>query len=316
MGYWEGYVAILTILVSSESISTGDCILVGHNDGSGEADTGVDLAEQWKAVVLEVRALDSEHVYLRVGWLNRPEDLDSGRKDYHGENELIPTNQMDVIDAMTVNGKINVIHWDENDLDAQILSDNQYFWRQTFDYVGSKTFSVGIFYELCEANVRLTRMQKLRQICKDNRPQNPDEMIIECSNEGCRNWLHANCIVEQAAKAAGMPSLQSYHLDVVLTTTQRKRRLGRRNRTHPRSANINQSTPLRIDLHRLPRQSKAISPQNSTSQARKALSPTRSQSSQSRRSPKSSSRTPRERSKHKICTVYVVRNQSNEERYG
>ncbi|KAF2164080.1 hypothetical protein M409DRAFT_68019 [Zasmidium cellare ATCC 36951] len=181
---WEALKTYKKFTVASESIATGDCILVGHSDGGEDADTGVDLADQWKAVVLEVRALDSEHVYLRVGWLNRPEDLDSGRKDYHGENELIPTNQMDVIDAMTVNGKIDVTHWDENDTDAQMVNENQYFWRQTFDYVGSKTFS------------------KLRQICKDNRPQNPDEMIIECPNADCGNWLHARCVVEQAAKAA------------------------------------------------------------------------------------------------------------------
>lgn len=181
---WEALKLYKKFTVAAESIAIGDCILVGHSESSNdEPDAEVDLADQWKAVVLEVRALDSEHVYLRVGWLNRPEDLDSGRKDYHGENELIPTNQMDVIDAMTVNGKIDVIHWDENDTDAQMANENQFFWRQTYDYM-DKTFS------------------KLRQICKDNRPQNPDEMIIECPNEGCRKWLHANCVVEQAAKSA------------------------------------------------------------------------------------------------------------------
>lgn len=167
-----------------------------------------------------------------------------------------------------------------------------------------------------EPDVRLTCIKKLRQICKDNRPQNPDETIIECSNEGCRNWLHAKCVVEQAAKAAGMLDLHASDFDdMVLTTVKRRKRLERRNRTHPRSANIDQSTPLRIDLHLSPKQSKATSPLNSTSQAPRALSPTRSQSSQSRRNPKSSSQTRKGRSKHKICTVYVARNQSSESRY-
>lgn len=50
-----------------------------------------------------------------MAWLNRPEDLDTGRKPYHGKNELIPTNQMDVIDAFSVNGSVEVVHWDELD---------------------------------------------------------------------------------------------------------------------------------------------------------------------------------------------------------
>lgn len=151
---------LLTIVVASESIAIGDCVLVGHSGEEGDdPNARVDVAEQWKAVVLEVRALDSEHVYLRVGWLNRPEDLDSGRKDYHGEMELIPTNQMDVIDAMSVNGKIDVIHWDEKDLEAQMADEYQYFWRQTFDYVGSKTFSVSDETLQCVVSPRLTDLE-------------------------------------------------------------------------------------------------------------------------------------------------------------
>ena len=102
-------------LVGSESIAVGQCILVKHDDSE---DAKIDVAAQWKAKVLEVRALDSEHVYIRVAWLNRPEDLDSGRKAYHGKNELIPTNQMDIIDAMAVNGSVDVALWDENDDDS------------------------------------------------------------------------------------------------------------------------------------------------------------------------------------------------------
>lgn len=94
--------------------------------------------------MLEVRALDSEHVYLRVSWLNRPEDLESGRKPYHGKNELIPTNQMDVIDAMAVNGSLEVNYWDDKEDDSEMMNDEQYFWRQTFDHVNTRTFSVSL----------------------------------------------------------------------------------------------------------------------------------------------------------------------------
>ena len=98
--------------VGAESIAIGQCILVKHDEAD---EAKIDIAGQWKARVCEVRALDTEHVFIRVAWLNRPEDLDTGRKPYHGKNELIPTNQMDVIDAFSVNGSVEVVHWDEVD---------------------------------------------------------------------------------------------------------------------------------------------------------------------------------------------------------
>lgn len=126
--------------VGSESIAVGEYILVKHDDGTD--DQKIDVDAQWKAKVLEVRALDPEHVYIRVAWLNRPEDLESGRKDYHGRNELIPTNQLDIIDAMTVNGKLPLYHWVEADDDSQMPGIEEFFWRQTYDFVNTKTFSV------------------------------------------------------------------------------------------------------------------------------------------------------------------------------
>lgn len=126
--------------MGSESIATGQCILVKHDSSE---DARMDVAAQWKAKVLEVRALDSEHVYLRVAWLNRPEDLAGGRKAYHGRNELIPTNEMDIIDAMTVNGSLEVLHWDDDD-DTTTVNSEQYFWRQTYDRAGGRGFSVSL----------------------------------------------------------------------------------------------------------------------------------------------------------------------------
>ena len=102
------------------------------------------MASQLIARVLEVRALDTEHVYIRVNWLERPEDLRSGRRAYHGRNELIMTNHMDVIDAMCVNGSIQVKHWDEwaDDSNDGMPKENEFFWRQTFDYAYTKRLSV------------------------------------------------------------------------------------------------------------------------------------------------------------------------------
>jgi hypothetical protein len=100
----------------------------------------IDFAKQWKARVLEVKAFDKDHVYIRVAWLYRPEDLPGGRQAHHGTNELIPSNHMDVIPATSVNGAIDVVHWDDGDDDSASIGD-QYFWRQTYDCT-SKKFSV------------------------------------------------------------------------------------------------------------------------------------------------------------------------------
>jgi hypothetical protein len=94
--------------VGSESITTGDFILVSH---SITEDPVSNSLSDWKAKVLEVRALDMEHIYVRVSWLNRrPEDLKGGRLDHQSKHELVPTGQVDIIDAQAVNGTFELIH--------------------------------------------------------------------------------------------------------------------------------------------------------------------------------------------------------------
>nr|POF07883.1 hypothetical protein CFP56_66175 [Quercus suber] len=138
---WDSLRRYKKFTVVAESIAVGECILVSHDAPESQV---INVHEQWKAQVLDVRALDPEHVYVRVAWLNRPEDLDTGRKPYHGKNELIPTNQIDIIDATSVNGKIDLVHWEENQEDQARLEEDQFFWRQTFDYATTQTFSVSV----------------------------------------------------------------------------------------------------------------------------------------------------------------------------
>jgi hypothetical protein len=121
-------------VVGSESIAKGDFILVSHTITK---DLVFDSLLDWKAEVLEVRALDKEHVYVRVNWLNRPEDLEGGRQDHHGKNELVPTNHMDVINAQAVNGTFELTHYDhsENDEQRDAFGTDKYFWRETFELI-------------------------------------------------------------------------------------------------------------------------------------------------------------------------------------
>lgn len=83
----------------------------------------------WVAKVLEIRALDAQHVYVRVVWYYWPDELPDGRRYYHGKNELVASNHMEVIDAMTVTGRAHVQHWQENDEEEEVSG---FFWRQKY----------------------------------------------------------------------------------------------------------------------------------------------------------------------------------------
>lgn len=97
--------------------------------------------EGWVAKVLEIKAGDEQHVYLRIFWMYRPEDLPGGRQPYHGRNELIASNDMQIIDATTVQGKASVRRWVEQDDENEVFDRDTLFWRQTWD-INKKKLSV------------------------------------------------------------------------------------------------------------------------------------------------------------------------------
>jgi hypothetical protein len=118
--------------VGTESFALQEYIFVNHDNIPHGIDiTNMDDHKFWVARVLEIRAIDEAHVYLRVYWLYWPEELPGGRALYHGKKELIASNHMEIIDAMTVSGRANVKHWLELD-DEEDLPD--LFWRQKFDF--------------------------------------------------------------------------------------------------------------------------------------------------------------------------------------
>lgn len=135
------------------------------------------------AEVLECRALDNEHVYVRVFWLYRPEDLPGGRRDYHADGELIPSNDMQIINAETVHGKPECFEeMDEGDFKSVSCGYKDLFWRQTYNH------QTGAF-------------SKLRHICVCQEPANPDYGPLLCSNESCGQWMHPECIERDVVEA-------------------------------------------------------------------------------------------------------------------
>ncbi|RDA93146.1 hypothetical protein CP533_4095, partial [Ophiocordyceps camponoti-saundersi (nom. inval.)] len=139
--------------------------------------------DYWVARILEVRASDEHHVYARIYWMYSPDEIPpntldgkklvSGRQPYHGQNELIASNHMDVINVVSVATHAPVNQWVESD-DEEVQ--DALYWRQAFDCRTSQLSSVDL-------------------TCKCKSPANPDETLIGCSNPGCEEWLHFACLL-------------------------------------------------------------------------------------------------------------------------
>lgn len=116
-------------------------VFIKHGFDAGTSTTEV---KDWVAKVLEVRGADSAHVFLRVAWMYRPEDLPGGRQPHHGACELVASNHIDVVDAKSVQHIADVIHWSDEDDDDEVPYQDQLFWRQSLDVTLSKSkrFSV------------------------------------------------------------------------------------------------------------------------------------------------------------------------------
>jgi hypothetical protein len=121
----------LTFAVNQERFGVGHNVFVNHsNITQGTELFDADLHHFWAAEVLEIRANDAEHVYLRVVWYYWPDELPGGRRYYHGKNELVASNHVEIIHATTVAGRATICHWEENDGSEELEG---FFWRQRLD---------------------------------------------------------------------------------------------------------------------------------------------------------------------------------------
>ncbi|KAK9331882.1 hypothetical protein V1520DRAFT_48219 [Lipomyces starkeyi] len=172
---WEQLSKYRNFVVGDERFTVGDYVFVNH--ASNMNDIGLsDPSQFWIGRVLEIRASDPSHVYVRLFWMYWPNELPGGRRYYHGNKELVASNHMDVIDAMTVAAKATVSHWLELD-DEDKLAD--LFWRQRYDSYNNE-------------------LMPIRKHCKCKRYYNPDTTMIWCSS--CNSWLHEACVIDDIKK--------------------------------------------------------------------------------------------------------------------
>lgn len=130
--------------------------------------------DYWIGRVVEIRASDQTHVYLRIYWMYWPNELPMKRQPYHGKKELITSNYFEIIDAQTVSSHAEVYHWKEKDAE-NIDFKNCLYWRQTLD-----------------AYNRPYRLGPVREHCKCKKPMNPDQLMLRCNK--CKIWLHDDCV--------------------------------------------------------------------------------------------------------------------------
>ena len=137
------------------------------------------------AMVAEARAEERTSVYLRVMYAYWPEELPQGRQPYHGMKEVVMSNHMDIKDAHTIVGKVDVVN-----LDDSFESVDGIYWRQTLDlgkYPPGKGKPPGV-------------LSKLQGHCRCRQPMNPDQTMYICRY--CTLSNHDYCLIDNVLSKA------------------------------------------------------------------------------------------------------------------
>ncbi|KAH0566161.1 hypothetical protein GP486_000443 [Trichoglossum hirsutum] len=184
---WEALKQRSIFMINDESFRVGQSVFINHSDITQGTDLSeADLHDFWAAEVVEIRANDAQHVYLRVAWYYWPEELPGGRRYYHGMKELVASNHMEIIQATTVAGHASIRRWKENNSSEEL---DGFFWRQRLNIITKK----------------LTPVEKY---CICDRAHNPDKVMIGCANPHCRKWLHSECIVKNTIREICATNIQ------------------------------------------------------------------------------------------------------------
>ncbi|KAI4220334.1 MAG: hypothetical protein L6R36_007700 [Xanthoria steineri] len=137
-----------------------------------DIDTGISCP----ARILEIRAHDTKNVYIRLYWLYTPDQLRGGRQPYHGKDELIVTNHMEILDAARVIEPITAVALKGQEESWQgSTPGKQNYWRQTYHFL-TQALSPPETHCIC------------------HRPVWPDDLLVRCTNPHCALLLHAKCI--------------------------------------------------------------------------------------------------------------------------
>lgn len=161
--------------MQDKTFGINDYIFIRHNDNVNDL---ADDDQGWVGKVLEVRARDQTAVFVRIFWLYWQAELPKGSQSYHGEKELIMSDWMQIIDAQTVDGKVEITRLDEASHDPKPATG--YYWRQNYYH-------------------KSNRLGPLKSDdCSCKQPHNPDTLLVQC--ERCDKWQHELCIRDEVLK--------------------------------------------------------------------------------------------------------------------
>ncbi|KAI1861520.1 hypothetical protein JX265_009487 [Neoarthrinium moseri] len=175
---WEKMKRYKSAKLDNHQYSVGSFVEVATSEG-----------ECVVAYILEVRASDKNHVSVGVAWMYRPKELGKytcdgkvleGKQAYHGASELIASNHVDIIPALSLIQPVQVQQWREDGDDANVEG---YYWRQ------------GV-------NIHTKELSSAKKYCICQSPENPDEKMLCCTNEECMVWIHYRCIANITKKTA------------------------------------------------------------------------------------------------------------------
>ena len=186
--------------MADQTFTRGDTVYINHTfpvpapptlNASDEEKLSYDKENLWVGRIMECRASDEAHVYLKVMWLYWPDELPMGRQPYHGIRELVASNAVDVVDAQSIASAATVNYWDEDDDESDTRVGEPY-WRQTFDvnrYEKWRTTGKG--------GGRIPKgLSDLKVHCVCGTYHSPDAIMYKCNKKTCGCWNHGECLVD------------------------------------------------------------------------------------------------------------------------
>ena len=79
------------------------------------------------------------------------------------------------------------------------------YWRQVFDvraYELSVRSRTPTLLPSLIHHADFTSLQSVDLVCRCHTPENPDNMLIECTTKSCKEWMHEQCIIDDALRTA------------------------------------------------------------------------------------------------------------------
>ncbi|KAL8938301.1 MAG: hypothetical protein Q9216_003963 [Gyalolechia sp. 2 TL-2023] len=174
---WESLSKYRNLTVRGEQYSVHQYALISRNREPGVPHLHHLSETDCVGRIIEIRAADPQNVYARVFWVLRPEDVPGGRQPYHGEDELISSNLMEIVDALTFKKPVRVVHWMQDDGTPRRAPEEGFYWRQKWDWIAEK-------------------LVPFPTHCVCDKPVSLHELTIQCTNPHCLILLHGACLVE------------------------------------------------------------------------------------------------------------------------